>query len=70
MEKKGVITISKQHPYAVIKVSDKGKDILVHLKDRRKEAIETLVKGFSPNEKDTICDYLVKLITNMEGGNA
>lgn len=70
MEKKGVITISKQHPYAVIKVSDKGKDILIHLKERRKEAVETLQRGLNPSDKDTICDLLVKLITNMEGGNA
>ena len=43
---------------------------MIHLKDRRQEAMDTLLKGLNPSEKDTICDYLVKLITNMEGGNA
>ena len=70
MEKKEIITTSKQHPYAVIKVSDKGKDIIEHLKEQRKEALNQLLQGLSLEEKDQICNYLVKLITNMEGGNA
>ena len=35
-----------------------------------KEAVEMLQRGLNPSDKDTICDLLVKLITNMEGGNA
>lgn len=70
MEKKGVITTTKQHPYAVIKITDKGKDIVEHLKQHRNEAREQLTRGFNANEKNTICDLLIKLITNMEGGNA
>ncbi len=70
MEKKGVINISKQHPYAIIKVSDQGKDIVEHLKNKRKEAVEMLQRGLDSQEKAIICDLLVKLINNMEGGNA
>ena len=60
----------KQHPYAVIKVTDKGKDIIDHLKEHRKEALNQLLHGLDVDDKDNICSYLVKLITNMEGGNA
>ena len=69
MEKKGVININKQARFAVLTVSDQGKDIIEHLKASRQDAINTLTKGLDNKQKEEICSYLVKMIKNMEGGN-
>ena len=68
MEKKGLITIEKQHPYAIIKPAEKGLDIIRHLSKHRDEAINNLTKGFDEKNKDQIIQSLIKLIENMEGG--
>lgn len=70
MEKKDVININKQARYTVITVSDKGKEIICHLKDRRQEAVDRLTKDLNEKQKEEICNYLVKMIRNMEGGNS
>ena len=69
LEIKGLISIEKQHPYAVIQLSDKGKDIICHLIEHRKENVDQLTKGLDEKDKQVACEYLVKLINNMEGGN-
>ena len=66
MEKKEIITIEKQHPYAILKPTQKAKDILCHLRTHKDEAVETLLKGIDANQ--TI-ETLLKMINNMEGGN-
>lgn len=69
MEKKGFIDIKKQHPYAVISVSNLGHDVINHLATKRIDAIEQLTSGLNEEDKQKVCEYLVKLIKNMEGGN-
>lgn len=69
MEKKGFINIEKHHPYAILHVSDKGKEVINDLKVHRKEAMSSLLKGISKEDQDYICKNLLKLIDNMEGGN-
>ena len=69
LEKKGVITIEKQHPYAILRPSDVGNEIIDHLRNKRKESIDTLLKGFSDEEKENLIEYVDRLIENMEGGN-
>ena len=67
MEKKGIITIEKQHPYAILKVTDKAKEILCHLRKHRDEAEEQLLKSI--NNKELLLKELRTMIENMEGGN-
>ena len=69
MEKKGIITIEKQHPYAVLKPTDAGEKIIESLHSQREEAFNILLKDLSEEEKEQICKLLNKLIENMEGGN-
>lgn len=69
LEKKGVITIEKQHPYAILRPSQMGNDIIEHLREKRKQSIETLLSGFTEEEKKTINKNLLKMIINMEGGD-
>lgn len=69
LEKKGVITIEKQHPYAILRPSDIGNEIIDHLRNKRKESIDTLLNGFSDEEKENLIEYVNRLIENMEGGN-
>lgn len=69
MQKKEIINIEKQHPYAVITISDKGKDIIKHLREKREESIKHLTGGLDENNKQELCRYLIKLIENIEGGN-
>ena len=69
MEKKGVITIEKQHPYAVLKPTDTGEKIIESLHSQREEAFNILLKDLSEEEKEQVCKLLNKLIENMEGGN-
>ncbi len=69
MEKKGIITIEKQHPYAVLKPTDNGENIIESLHSQRDDAINKLLKDFSDKEKEQICKLLNQLIENMEGGN-
>ena len=69
MEKKGVISIEKQHPYAVLKPTDTGEKIIKSLHSQREEAFNILLKDLSEEEKEQVCKLLNKLIENMEGGN-
>ena len=67
MEKKGIISVEKQHPYAIIKPAQAGLDIIMHLRDRRKEAIDKLLKDLDENKQKELIELLNKLIENMEG---
>lgn len=67
MEKKGIISIEKQHPYAILRTTDKAKDILCHLRKHRDEAVNQLLKGI--DNKDELLKKLLTMINNMEGGN-
>ena len=69
LEAKELITITKQHPYAIVELSERGKDIICHLIEHRKENIDQLTKGLDEKDKKVACEYLVKLIENMEGGS-
>lgn len=69
MEKKELINIEKQFPYAIIKIGSKGKEILTNLKKHRDEAIEELLKDVSKEEQDKTRETLLKLINNMKGGS-
>ena len=62
MEKKGVININKQCRYAVLTVSNKGKEVIEHLKESRQDALETLTRDLDTCQKQDICSYLVKMI--------
>ena len=68
MEKKGVISIEKKHPYANIKIEDAGKNIICHLRTHRDEAIAELSKDLSEEEKEQVIKLLNRMINNMEGG--
>ena len=69
MEKKGVISIEKQHPYAVLRPTEKGECIIHRLKEHKNEAVEKLNKDLNEKERDSLLKELNKLIKNMEGGN-
>ena len=69
MEKKGVISIEKQHPYAVLKPTDKGVCIIHKLREHRNEVVEQLMKDLDEKQQEELCEKLNKLIENMEGGN-
>lgn len=66
MEKKGVISIEKQHPYAILKPTDKARDILSHLDKHREEAIAQFLKGVDEKDKEVTLKTLQKFIQNME----
>lgn len=68
MEKKGLIDIEKQHPYAILKPTEEAMKIINHLHERRIDSINMLTKGLNDNKKEEICVLLNKLIENMEGG--
>ena len=69
MEKKNLIDIEKQFPYAIIKIGDKGKEILSNLKKHRDEAIQELLKDVSKEDEKQAKETLLKLINNMKGGS-
>ena len=50
MEKKGIITVEKQHPYAILKPTQKGEDIISTLHQNRKDAVSQLTSGL--DERD------------------
>ena len=66
MEKKGVISIEKQHPYAILKPTDKANEILCHLGKHREEAIKQILDGIDEKERKTAFETLNKMIINME----
>ena len=69
MEKKGVISIEKQHPYAVVKPTEEGECIIHRLREHRNEAVERLIQGLDQKQQDVLIEELNKLIENMEGGD-
>ena len=70
MEKKKIITIDKQHPYAIIKPTDNGYSIICHLRKERQESVNKLIEGFKEEDKKRMCENIIKLIENMEGGKS
>ncbi len=69
LEKKGVITIEKQHPYAILRPSEEGNNIVRHVIQQRQEVINKILKDFNENEKKEVIGYLNRLIINLEGGD-
>ena len=69
MEKKGVISIEKQHPYAVLKPSEKGECIIHQLIDKKTDVDNKLMSGLTKEQQTILKEELNKLIENMEGGN-
>ena len=69
LEKKDIITIEKQPPYAILKPTQKGRDIICHVHMHRDETIAELTKDMSDEDKKAAIKLLNKMITNMEGGN-
>ena len=69
MEKNGFLKIEKKHPYALITVTDKSKEVLSHLDEHRKDAMNALLKDVTEDERKELSTLLNKLINNMEGGN-
>ncbi len=69
MEKKGIISIEKQHPYAVLKPTEEGRCIIHKLQEHKNEAVKQLIQGIDKEQQDILCQELNKLIENMEGGN-
>ena len=69
MEKKGVISIEKQHPYAVVKPTEEGECIIHRLREHRNEAVERLINGLDEKQQNVLIEELNKLIENMEGGD-
>ena len=67
MENKGIISIEKQHPFAILKPTQKGLDIICHLSKHRLEALDILLKDVSKKDEVQLLKTLVKLINNMEG---
>ena len=69
MEKKGLLSIEKQYPYAILKPAEQGINILCHLKKHREEVVKQIVKDVSKEEQETLNKLLIQLIENMGGGN-
>ena len=69
MEKKGVISIEKQHPYAVLKPSEKGECIIHQLIEKKTDVDNKLLDGLDEQKRTILKEELNKLIENMEGGN-
>ena len=67
MEKKEIIQIEKQHPYAIIKPARKGEEIIDQLISKKDEAVQKLIKDINQEEKEEILNLLIKMINNMEG---
>ena len=67
LEKKELITVTKQPPYAILKPSNKGLELVQHLIDSKKENLKRLTDGFDEKEQKQFCEYLLKAINNMEG---
>lgn len=68
LEKRGVISIEKQHPYVIIKSTPQGEDIIIHLRESRKKVINRLLKDMNEKEKEELMKLLEKMIENMGGG--
>ncbi len=66
MEKKDIISIEKQHPYAILKPTDKARDILCHLDHHREDAIKQLLSGVDEKDKEITLKTINKFIDNME----
>ena len=67
MEKKGLITIEKQHPYAILRPADKGLEIIRHLVKHKDEVIDCLLKDINETDKAQLMQSLLIMINNMEG---
>ncbi len=70
MEKKKLITIKKQHPYAIIEPGIEGKNVISHLAVHRQEAIDKLLQNIDKEKQEELLTTLNQLIKNMEGGDS
>ena len=67
LEKKGIISIEKQPPYAILKPTQKAKDIIHYVHMHRDETIAQLLNDMDEDDKKVIIKLLNKMIVNMEG---
>ena len=68
MNKKNLISIEKQHPYAILRPTDEGRKIIHQLRENRNIAVKRLLKGLDNEQREILNKDLNKLIENMEGG--
>ena len=69
LEKTNVIERIKQHPYAILKPTSQGDEIINHLRANRKKTIEQLFTGLNEEEKEQMMKLIEKMIVNMGGGS-
>ena len=69
MEKKNIISVEKQHPYAILRPTDEGRKIIKQLADKRHVSVECLLNGLDNQERKQLNEDLCRLIENMEGGD-
>ena len=68
MEKKGIISTTKKKNYVILKPTDSGLSIICHIRERKNESLSLLTDGLGKEEYDKLCNKIIKLIENMEGG--
>lgn len=68
LEKKEIITVEKQHPYAILKPTQKAQDIIHYVCMHRDDTLAQLLKDINEDDKKAIIKLLNKMIVNMEGG--
>lgn len=67
MEKRGVVTVSKKHQYAVINVTDEGREILLSVRHARDELSSQLKNEIGEDGYEQLITSLEKLINCMKG---
>ena len=68
MEKKGIISIEKKKNYAILKPTEAGLSIICHIRERKNESLNLLTDGINEKDYNDLCNKIIKLIENMEGG--
>ncbi len=68
LEKRELIIKEKKSNCAILKPSEKGVEIIKHIKEQRVETLNALFKGFSEEEIKSITERVNKILDNLKEG--
>mgnify|MGYP003311594984 CR=1 FL=1 len=66
LEKKQLVMKISNHPYFILKVTEKGMNIIEHISIKRNDTIDKLLKGLSEKEKEQMINNIKRCINNLK----
>ena len=68
LEKRELISKEKRKCSYILKPTDKGVDIIKHIKDQRSKTLDVMFKGMNQEEINSVTEHVKKILDNLKEG--